>query len=94
MAVYTQDPNEIIDYHIDWSSYLTSIGGATVSTVSVTADTGLVIDSSSNTTTYTTSRISISGAEADKIYNVIHEADLSDGTVRRWSFGIQVREVG
>ncbi len=94
MAVFTQDPNETIDYHLDWSSYLTSIGGATISTVAVTADAELTVDSSSNSDTVSTSRISIATATVGKVCNVIHEVDLSDGQIRRWGFAINIREVG
>jgi hypothetical protein len=46
-STYTKDPSAVLDYGFDWSDWLTSAGGDTISTSTWTATTGITIASSS-----------------------------------------------
>jgi hypothetical protein len=51
----TKDPNEVLDFYVDWSSRLSEVSPAdTIATSSWSATNGLTVDSSTNTTTSAT----------------------------------------
>lgn len=68
MATYIKDPDAVLDYKFDWSSWLAS--GDTISTATVTASSGLTVDSSSITDTNTTVTAWLSGGTAGTKYAV------------------------
>jgi hypothetical protein len=47
-SAFTKDPDSVLDYEFDWSSWLAS--GETISSYVVAADTGITVDSDSNDT--------------------------------------------
>lgn len=51
-----KDPSEVLNYSFDFSKELAS--GEAISSVSLTVDSGLVLDTSSNSTTSVTARVS------------------------------------
>ena len=57
---FVKDPDEVLDYSIDWSTWLDS---DTISSSSWTVESGITKDSDSNDTTSTT--IWLSGGTAD-----------------------------
>ena len=65
---FLKDPDSVLDYHINWDSWL---NGDTISTSSWTADAGIVIDSDSNTSTAATVWLS-SGTAANE-YTVTNQ---------------------
>jgi hypothetical protein len=62
---FTKDPSAVLDYQIDWSDWLDS---DTISSSDWTAQTGITIDSDTNTTT--TATVWLSGGTAGKTYRV------------------------
>ncbi len=60
-----KDPSAVLDYCIDWSSWLNAIGD-TIATSTWTVTSGLTVDSSTNTTTAAT--IWVSGGSIGKKY--------------------------
>ena len=60
MSVFLQDPDSVLDYTFDWSDWLT--GGDTIATATVTASTGLTVDSTTVGSTGVTAWISTPGA--------------------------------
>lgn len=60
-----KDPDAVLDYDIDWSTWL---GADTIADVDWTADTGITIASDSFTTTIAT--VWLSGGTAGTTYNV------------------------
>lgn len=54
-----KDPDAVLDYRIDWSLVLNNSTPAdTISTSTWTVDSGLILDSTSNTSTETTAWVS------------------------------------
>lgn len=64
--VFYKDPNAILDYQWDWSSWLAT--SETISTAVITVPTGLTLSSQSNTTTKVT--VFLSGGTVDAGYQV------------------------
>ena len=66
IATFQKDPTDVLDYIVDWTSWL---GGAdTIATSAFTVPTGLTMDSESNTTT--TATVWISSGIASQSYTV------------------------
>lgn len=63
---FWKDPNAKLDYKWDWSAWL---GVDTIATFTVTAATGLTVDSSSATTTAVTAWLS--GGSVEQAYSVV-----------------------
>jgi len=71
---FLKDPNAVLDYQIDWETWL---GTDTISTSTWTVPTGLTKDSDSKTTTAAT--IWLSGGTADSQYNVVNRIVTAGG---------------
>lgn len=63
--VFLKDPDEVLDYVRDWSALL---GADTISTSTWTPDSGITVNSSSNTTT--TATVWLSGGTLGTTYGV------------------------
>lgn len=74
IAQATKDAVDVRDYTFDWSSIL---GDDTISSSDWVADTGLTIDSDTNTTTSTT--VWISGGTTNQAYRVYNTVVTTDG---------------
>jgi hypothetical protein len=68
-----KDPNEILDYLIDWSAKLSQ--GETLTASTITVSDGLVLDSSSFSTTATT--IWLSGGTEGATANILNRVTTS-----------------
>lgn len=66
IETYNKDPDEVLDYQFDWTSWLAS--GETISSATVSANTGLTVDSSTDDGSIVTGWIS--GGTAGTAYNV------------------------
>lgn len=71
MSQFLKDPAAVLDYKLDLSSWLS--GSEVISTHTVTADTGLTVDSSSQTDTNTSITAWLSGGTAGTDYNVVFQ---------------------
>lgn len=65
---FVKDPAAVLDYKFDWSDWLES--GETISTRTVTAESGITVDSSSITDTNTSVTVWLSGGTAGVNYDV------------------------
>lgn len=83
-----KDPDEVLDYQIDWSSNLDS--GDTISTSTFTAATGLTKDSESNTTTAST--VWLSGGTFGKSYLVTCRIVTAQARTKERVFRVHVKE--
>lgn len=66
--VFTKDPDAVLDYKFDWSDWLAS--GETISTHTITPETGITVDSSSITDTNTSVTVWLSAGTAGNVYDV------------------------
>lgn len=84
MTVYTKDPVAILDYTVDWSTWL--VGGETIVSATWTVPAGLTKVENSNTTTSATARIS--GGQVGSIYELACVVVTSSGQSDRRVFSI------
>jgi hypothetical protein len=76
-AAFLKDPSAVLDYKFDWAALTNGSGtedwlasGETISTKTVTATTGITIDSSTITDTNTSVTVWLSGGTAGNEYTV------------------------
>jgi hypothetical protein len=72
--VNSKDPDSVLDYQFDWSSWL---GADTIASVTFSVDGGLTEDSSINDDTSAT--IWLSGGESGRSYKVVCSITTSGG---------------
>lgn len=87
MPFYQKDPDAVLDYTIDWSTWL---GDDTIATSGWTVPTGLTEDSDSNTTT--TATVWLSGGTVGTVYTVTNEITTAGGRTDDRSIQIFVTE--
>lgn len=87
-AFIEKDPFAQLDYSLDFSNYLPT--GDTINTVSVSADSGITVVSTSNTDTVATAIIS--GGTAGTIYNVEFRITTANALSDSRNFRIKVLE--
>lgn len=87
MRRFEKDPNAVLDYEIDWSTWL---GTDTISSSSWTVDAGITEDSDTSTTT--TSTVWLSGGTAGKTYTVTNRIATAAGRTDDRSIEIIVRD--
>lgn len=88
MATYYKDVDAVLDFGIDWSSWLDA--GETISTSTYTVGTGITKDSDSNTTTAST--VWLSGGTEGSSYIITNEIVTSDSRTDQRSFTVKVVE--
>ena len=74
---FVKDPDSVLDYKFDWKALTNGTGasdwlgsGETISSHTITADTGITVDSSAETDTDTSVTVWLSGGTAGTSYNV------------------------
>jgi hypothetical protein len=87
-AYIEKDPYAVLDYSLDWTNWMPS--GDTITSISVTADSGITIDSTTNTDFIATAYIS--GGTAGTIYNVEYKIVTTNGLQDSRNFRIKVVE--
>jgi hypothetical protein len=87
-AYIEKDPYAVLDYSLDWTNWMPS--GDTITSISVTADSGITIDSTTNTDFIATAYIS--GGTAGTIYNIEFKIVTTNGLQDSRNFRIKVIE--
>lgn len=85
---FKKDPDAVLDYQWDWSDWLAT--GDTISSYTVTPDTGLTLDDDSNDSTSVTAWLS--GGTAGAIYNVVCNIVTTGGREDDRTIVIEVEE--
>jgi hypothetical protein len=99
--IFTKDPDAVLDYVFDWApntngtpdgttDWLSS--GETISTKTITATTGITVDSSTITDTNTSVTVWLSGGAAGQNYTVSCEIVTSANRTDERSIVVQVVE--
>lgn len=83
MKSFQKDPDDTLDYTVDWTDWLQ---GDTIDTSSFLADTGITINSNTNDTTSAT--VWLSGGSAGETYRITNRITTAGGRTRDRSFGI------
>jgi hypothetical protein len=88
---HVKDPNEVLDYKFDWdTSYLED--GETISSATVTVESGITKDSDSITDSNRTVTVWLSGGTADNEYTVTCQIETSLSRTAERSMFIRVLE--
>lgn len=87
MALYHKDPDSVLDYQWNWSSWL---GADTILSSTWIVQTGLVKTSQSNTTTTTT--VWLSGGTLGQTYQVTNRITTTQGRTEDRTMQIVVRD--
>ena len=87
-AYIEKDPYAALDYSLDFTNWMPS--GDTITSISVTADAGITIDSTTNTDYIATANIS--GGTAGNIYNIEFRIVTTNGLQDSRNFRIKVIE--
>lgn len=85
---FTKDPDATLDWHFDWSSWLAS--GETISTSTFICSAGIVVSSTSATTTNTT--IWLSGGRPGQPYRITNRVVTNQGRTDDRSITVRVKD--
>lgn len=86
-----KDPNSVMDYYIDYTSFLAS--GDTISTQTTTVDSGITLDSSSIVTGDKKVKMVLSGGVVGTAYTVKVTANTTDGLTFVHRFRIKCENI-
>ena len=90
MTIYYKDPDAVLDYAFDWSSWLDSTAPETISSHTITVATGLTKDSDSESAGVVT--VWLSGGTAGTTYTVACEITTSKGRTDERTIIIKVKQ--
>ena len=92
MPTFVKDPQAMLDYQVDWSSWLAV--GETITVSAWTGTTGLTVGSGAQAPSHTTTSATIwlSGGTLGQTYLVVNEITTSAGRVDDRTIGIVVRD--
>lgn len=76
MKTFIHDPNEVLDYVIDWADFL---GADTIATSTWVIPTGLTNSTSTNNTTQTSTYITVSAGQEGKRFTVTNRITTAGG---------------
>ena len=86
---HVKDPQAVKDYKFDWSLWLAT--GDAISDHTITADTGLTVDSSSITDANTSVTVWLSGGTVGANYNVTCQVETAGGRTDERTMKFYVR---
>jgi hypothetical protein len=84
---FRKDPDALLDYEFDWGAWLPP--GDTIAAITMTADAGIVVESS--TFTDTTATVWLSGGTELEIYTITNHITTADGREEDMTIEIQIR---
>lgn len=87
MQAFVKDPDSVLDYTVDWDSWLST---DTISSSDWVIESGITEDSASNTTT--TATVWLSGGTAGTRYKVTNRIVTAEGRTADRSFYVSVAE--
>jgi len=90
MSTFPKDPDEVLDYKFDWSSWLAS--GETISTATLSVESGLTKDSDSITDSSTSVTVWLSGGTAGQKYTVSCKITTSDSRTAERTLNIRMQQ--
>lgn len=88
---FRKDPAAVLDYKFDWSTWLPT--GDTISTVTITAATGITVDSSSITDGDTSVTVWLSGGTAGSYYTVACKIVTAQGRTDERTITVKVENL-
>lgn len=93
-AAWTKDPDSTVKFTFDWELWLEELeevdAATTIDTVSVTADAGITVGTTTNSDTAVTT--TLSGGTAGEIYTVTCQITTANGQTDQRSARVRVIE--
>lgn len=86
---FSQDPDEVLDYTLDWSEWL--VDGDVISSATASGDAGLTVGGTVSFTT-TTTTVWLSGGSAGSSYDVAVHVVTAGGREGDRSITLQIKE--
>lgn len=86
---FTQDPDEVLDYTVDWSDWLPA--GDVITSATATGESGLTVGATVSYTT-TTTTVWLSGGAAGSEYDVSVHVVTAGGREGDRSITLQIKE--
>lgn len=90
MITFRKDPDAVLDYKFDWSTWLPT--GDTIATATVTASTGLTVDSSSITDSGASVTAWLSGGTVGAIYTLTCRIVTDQGRTEDRAISIRIEQ--
>lgn len=90
-AIFTKDPTAVLDYAMDWSTWLSTTGPETISTYAVTVDSSLITVSTHSASSGLVTAW-LSGGYAGSDYTVSIKVVTSASRTDERSFMVKVKE--
>ena len=90
MSIFIKDPDAVLDYAFDWSSWLDAGAGEAISSHTIDADTGITVDSSAEAAGVVT--VWLSGGTHGTDYAVRCEIVTDDSRTDERTMIIKVQE--
>lgn len=98
-TMFVKDPDAVLDYKFDWAASTNGSGtsdwlasGETISSYTITADSGITVDSDTRTDTNTSVTVWLSGGTAGSTYDVACKIVTSDSRTDERTMKIVVQE--
>jgi hypothetical protein len=98
-SAFLKDPDAVLDYKFDWAASTNGSGdsdwlasGETISSHTITKDSGITVDSSAETDTNTSVTVWLSGGTAGVDYEVACKIVTSDNRTDERTIEIRVQE--
>lgn len=85
MTTKLKTPDGVIDHTFSWATWL---GGDTITTSTMTADTGITVDSDSNDTTSAT--VWLSGGSLGQTYDIVNQVVTNAGRTEEMTLTIRM----
>lgn len=89
-SIFTKDPDAVLDYKFDWDSWLEA--GETITTRTITAASGITVDSSSITDSGKSVTVWLSAGTVGLDYSVACKVTTSSSRTDERTIHIQVRQ--
>lgn len=86
-ATFVKDPSAVLDFAIDWATWL---GSDTIATSTWSAPAGIAVDSSANSPTRAT--VWLSGGTAGNTYQLTNTIVTAGGRTDQRTIAIEVRD--
>lgn len=88
--IFTKDPDAVLDYKFDWDSWLET--GENITSRTITAASGITVDSSSITDSGKSVTVWLSDGTADANYSVACKVVTTSGRTDERTIYIRVRQ--
>lgn len=88
----TKRVSEVLDFDVEFGTWLDAAGGDTGATLSVTVEDGLTLGQHLFTPSTGTAKVWVSGGQAGEAYRVTLTLSTSTGRIKQVQVGVKVKD--